>query len=71
MWKLNFRNTTQTRSYPSDQIQIVRMPNISDTNWVLAEPHIMAMTTYLNNLEGSNLDIYISLTFSFSRKVFI
>lgn len=65
---LNFSQAMQTKNFPTEQMQVVRMPNVSDTNWLLAEPHIERIRDYLSNNSESK-DIYISLTYSFQRPV--
>jgi hypothetical protein len=67
--QLNLNNATLTRNFPESQTQVVRMSNVSDTNWILAQPHVEALHNNLINYKSSDSQSYISFSFSFNRPV--
>jgi hypothetical protein len=68
---LRLSQPTETKNYPKDQIQVTVMPNVSDTNWVLAEPHIETIKNYLTNYLTGGKNIYFYFSYTFTRKVIL
>jgi len=60
---------SQTKNFPKDQVQIIRMSRVSDTNFILAEPHIESIIENLEQFDQKSLKLYLSLMYSFSRPV--
>jgi piezo-type mechanosensitive ion channel component 1/2 len=66
---LNLNNTTLTMNFPKTQVQVTRMSNVSDTNWILAQPHIEFIRDNLLNYKKRDVEIYISFAYNFLRPV--
>jgi hypothetical protein len=70
IWKdLNLNETSETRNFPKDQIQFIQMSNISDTNWILAQPLIQNIKNNLQNYKQKKAEIYFSFTYYLTRQV--
>ena len=64
----NYTESVKTRSFPKDQIQIIRFYETSDTNWDLVLPHIETIVNELNisspENEVNSIDLLIQTQFT-------
>ena len=58
----NYNESTYTKNFPRDQVQVVRMSNTSDNNWGLAVPHIKHIIHALSVCTDNNGSIECDYT---------
>jgi hypothetical protein len=72
IWKAyKYDKSPKTKNFPKNQVQVVVMSSISDTNWDIARPHIDSIIDRLSNYTTYSYTISLGFRYSFNRNVCI